>query len=72
MTDSLEEVQEQIKIMKEKEENRKEKLKIAQKKYAMSDKGKAARSRSYKKNYKPTGNSRGRPRKDSEENIDNN
>ena len=67
MTDSLEEVQEQIKIMKEKEENRKEKLKIA-----MSDKGKAARSRSYKKNYKPTGNSRGRPRKDSEGNIDNN
>lgn len=60
MSDNLEE---QIRILKEKEAIRIEKLKIAQKKYAKSEKGKEARRRTYKKNYKPTGNSRGRPKK---------
>ena len=59
----LENLQAQIELMHQKEMERKEKQKIAQKKYHASAKGKAARHRSYKKHYKPTGNPIGRPPK---------
>jgi len=72
----IDEAIEEIKIMKaekekmledqaKKEQAIKDKMKIAQKKYAQSNKGKEARKRTYKKNYKPTGNPRGRPKKNS-------
>ena len=59
----LESLQAQLALMQEKEAERKHKQKIAQKKYHASAKGKAARHRSYKKCYKPTGNPVGRPPK---------
>jgi hypothetical protein len=59
----LENLQAQIQEMHQKELERKERQKLAQKKYHASIKGKAARHRSYKKCYKPTGNPVGRPPK---------
>jgi hypothetical protein len=48
---------------------KKAKLKIAQTKYFKSDKGRLAKHRTYKKNYKPTGNKAGRPRKNNNNKI---
>ena len=44
-----------------KEEHRKQKRKVAQRKYRKSEKGKLAARRTYLKNYLPTGKPRGRP-----------
>tara|TARA_R110000744_G_scaffold80657_3_gene158390 strand:+ start:269 stop:469 length:201 start_codon:yes stop_codon:yes gene_type:complete len=65
MTDKQnnQELMDELKLMKDKEEQLKLKRKEYQKKYNLSEKGKAARKRTYKKNYKPTGNKRGRPAK---------
>ncbi len=46
-----------------KEEEKKARRKIAQKKYRQSDKGKIANKKAQKKAYKPTGRPKGRPRK---------
>ena len=59
----LENLKAAMEEMQQAEAERKRKQKIAQKKYHASAKGKAARHRSYKKHYKPTGNPVGRPPK---------
>ena len=55
-------LQQKLKELEEKIQDQKERQKIAQKKYHQSDKGKAARKRTYTKCYKPTCNPRGRPK----------
>lgn len=65
MTDNnnITDLQKKLQELETKLAQQKERQKIAQNKYHKSDKGKAARKRSYKKCYKPTGNPPGRPKK---------
>ncbi len=66
MTDNkieLTDLEKKIQELEAKIALQKERQKIASNKYHKSDKGKAARKRSYKKCYVPTGNPRGRPKK---------
>ena len=58
---SGEEAKKHVTDMAIKEEHRKQKRKVAQRKYRKSEKGKLAARRTYLKNYIPTGKPRGRP-----------
>ena len=64
MTDniSIQDLQTKLEELENKVKAQKERQKIAQQKYHQSDKGKAARKRSYQKCYVPTGRPRGRPK----------
>ena len=61
MNMSSEEAKKHVIDMVIKEEHRKQKRKVAQRKYRKSEKGKLAARRTYLKNYIPTGKPRGRP-----------
>jgi len=60
---NIQEALDELKLIHDKETRLKEARKKAQLKYNLTEKGKKARSRSYKKNYVPTGKPRGRPKK---------
>jgi len=60
---NIEDLKKQLVELQEMIKQKKERQKIATKKYQQSEKGKAARRRAYVKRYKPTGNPVGRPLK---------
>ena len=62
MSQTLKELQEMLKRIQDIAGGKKAAHIVAQKKYYLTEKGKAARLRAYKKSYKPKGE-RGRPRK---------